>query len=90
MADFPPDHFSVTAASNDIVVVTSLVGSFQVFDSAMVIATPTGGPGGASRVIYWYITSLAFNQFRMGYAATVAVALFVVSILIAWVNFTLF
>ncbi|MGD0750173.1 MAG: sugar ABC transporter permease [Anaerolineales bacterium] len=68
------------------VVVTSLVGSFQVFDSAMVIATPTGGPGGASRVIYWYITSLAFNQFRMGYAATVAVALFVVSILIAWVN----
>ena len=68
------------------VVVTSLVGSFQVFDSAMVIATPTGGPGGASRVIYWYITSLAFNQFRMGYAATVAVALFVVSMLIAWFN----
>jgi multiple sugar transport system permease protein len=68
------------------VVVTSLVGSFQVFDSAMVIATPTGGPGGASRVIYWYITSLAFNQFKMGYASTVAVALFVVSILIAWAN----
>jgi multiple sugar transport system permease protein len=68
------------------VVVTSLVGSFQVFDSAMVIATPAGGPGGASRVIYWYITSLAFNQFKMGYASTVAVALFLVSILIAWVN----
>jgi multiple sugar transport system permease protein len=68
------------------VVVTSLVGSFQVFDSAMVIATPSGGPGGASRVIYWYITSLAFNQFKMGYASTVAVALFVVSMLIAWVN----
>ena len=68
------------------VVVTSLVGSFQVFDSAMVIATPSGGPGGASRVIYWYITSLAFNQFKMGYASTVAVALFLVSILIAWVN----
>jgi len=68
------------------VVVTSLVGSFQVFDSAMVIATPTGGPGGASRVIYWYITSLAFNQFKMGYATTVAVALFVVCMLIAWVN----
>ena len=68
------------------VLVTSLVGSFQVFDSAMVVATPTGGPGGASRVIYWYITSLAFNQFRMGYAATVAVALFVFSMLIAWVQ----
>jgi len=68
------------------VLVTSLIGSFQVFDSAMVIATPAGGPGGASRVIYWYITSLAFNQFKMGYAATVAVALFVLSMLIAWVQ----
>jgi multiple sugar transport system permease protein len=68
------------------VLVTSLVGSFQVFDSAMVIATPTGGPGGASRVIYWYITSLAFNQFKMGYASTVAVALFVFTMLIAWVQ----
>jgi multiple sugar transport system permease protein len=68
------------------VLVTSLVGSFQVFDSAMVIATPAGGPGGASRVIYWYITSLAFNQFKMGYAATVAVALFVLCMLIAWVQ----
>ncbi len=66
------------------VLVTSLIGSFQVFDSAMVIATPAGGPGGASRVIYWYITSLAFNQFKMGYAATVAVALFMLSMLIAW------
>jgi multiple sugar transport system permease protein len=68
------------------VLVTSLIGSFQVFDSAMVIATPPGGPGGASRVIYWYITSLAFNQFKMGYAATVAIALFVLSMLIAWVQ----
>ena len=68
------------------VLVTSLIGSFQVFDSAMVIATPAGGPGGASRVIYWYITSLAFNQFKMGYAAAVAVALFVLSMLIAWVQ----
>lgn len=68
------------------VLVTSLIGSFQVFDSAMVIATPAGGPGGASRVIYWYITSLAFNQFKLGYAATVAVALFIVSMLIAWIQ----
>lgn len=68
------------------ILVTSFIGSFQVFDSAMVIATPTGGPGGATRVIYWYITSLAFNQFKMGYAATVAVALFTFSMLIAWVQ----
>lgn len=65
------------------VLITSVVGSFQVWDSVAVAATPSGGPGGASRVIFWYITNLAFTRFDMGYAATVAVALFVVSVAIA-------
>lgn len=60
------------------VLVTSLVGSFQVWDSVAVASNPSGGPGGASRVIFWYITNLAFTRFDMGYAATVAVALFVI------------
>jgi multiple sugar transport system permease protein len=51
-----------------------------VWDSVAVAASPSGGPGGASRVIFWYITNLAFTRFDMGYAATVAVALFVVSV----------
>ncbi|RPI33845.1 MAG: sugar ABC transporter permease [Chloroflexota bacterium] len=68
------------------VLVTSVIGSFQVFDSAMVIGSPPGGPGGATRVIYWYITSLAFNQFKMGYATAVAAALFAFSMLIAWLQ----
>jgi multiple sugar transport system permease protein len=51
-----------------------------------VSAVPVGGPGGATRVIYWYILDLAFNRFNMGYATTVAVALFVISLVIAIVQ----
>ncbi len=65
------------------VLITSVVGSFQVWDSVAVAATPSGGPGGSSRVIFWYITNLAFTRLDMGYAATVAVALFVISLVIA-------
>jgi multiple sugar transport system permease protein len=65
------------------VLITSVVGSFQVWDSVAVASTPSGGPGGASRVIFWYITNLAFTRLDMGYAATVAVALFVISLAIA-------
>jgi len=65
------------------ILVTSFVGSFQVYDSVAVSAVPVGGPGGATRVIYWYILDLAFNRFNMGYAATVAVALFLISLALA-------
>lgn len=72
------------------VLITSLVGSFQVYDSVAVASVPSGGPGDASRVIYWYITNLAFTRFQMGYAATVAVALFFIAMAIAWINFKYF
>jgi multiple sugar transport system permease protein len=65
------------------VLVTSVVGSFQVWDSVAVASTPSGGPGGASRVIFWYITNLAFTRFNIGYASTVAVALFLIIVAIA-------
>lgn len=72
------------------VLVTSVVGSFQVWDSVAVASNPSGGPGGASRVIFWYITNLAFNRFNMGYAATAAVALFVISLTIALIQMRYF
>src|SRR5258708_1010521 len=65
------------------VLITSIVGSFQVWDSVAVAPIPSGGPGGDSRVIVWYIPNLAFNQFNIGYAAAVAVGLFVIILAIA-------
>lgn len=66
-----------------VVLVTSVIGAFQVWDSVTVIANPSGGPGGATRVIFWYITNLAFTRLNMGYAAAVAAVLFVICVAIA-------
>ncbi|PRY41507.1 carbohydrate ABC transporter permease [Umezawaea tangerina] len=59
-----------------LVLVVSLIGSFQIFDTIAV--TTKGGPVGATRVIYFYIYEQAFTNFRMGYASAIAVVLAVV------------
>ncbi|RAX19004.1 MULTISPECIES: carbohydrate ABC transporter permease [unclassified Actinomyces] len=56
-----------------MVVVVSMIGSFQIFDT-VAVATK-GGPVGATRVIYFYIYEKAFQQGQMGYAAAMAVVL---------------
>ncbi|GHJ33746.1 sugar ABC transporter permease [Streptomyces hygroscopicus subsp. sporocinereus] len=59
-----------------LVLVVSLIGSFQIFDTIAV--TTKGGPVSATRVIYFYIYEQAFNYFHMGYASAVAVVLAVI------------
>jgi ABC-type sugar transport system permease subunit len=56
------------------VLVTSVIGAFQVFDSIAVMTA--GGPVDATKVFNFYIYESAFTQFRAGYAASVAVVLF--------------
>lgn len=70
------------------VVITSVIGSFQIFDTIAV--TTTGGPINATRVLVWYIYEQAFQQFKMGYGAAMATFLFVVLGLIALIQFRLF
>jgi multiple sugar transport system permease protein len=57
-----------------LVLVVSLIGSFQIFDTIS-IDPEKGGPINATRAIYYYIYELAFTQFRMGYACAVAITL---------------
>lgn len=59
-----------------VVLVVSIIGSFQIFDTVAV--TTQGGPVNATRVIYYYIYDLAFNRYEFGYASAVSVALFVI------------
>lgn len=60
-----------------LVLVVSVIGSFQIFDTVAI--TPThGGPVNVTRVIYYYIYELAFTHFRMGYASAVAMTLVLV------------
>jgi multiple sugar transport system permease protein len=58
------------------VLVTSVIGSFQVFDTVAV--TTEGGPANASRVLVWYIYQTGFGFLRMGYASAMSVLLFAV------------
>ena len=56
------------------VLVTSLIGSFQIFDTVAV--TTQGGPVDATKVLVYYIYQNAFSFFRMGYATAMSMLLF--------------
>ncbi|HUX50466.1 MAG TPA: sugar ABC transporter permease [Spirochaetia bacterium] len=70
------------------VVITTVIGSFQIFDTIAV--TTTGGPVNATRVLVWYIYEQAFQQFKMGYGASMATFLFVLLGIIALIQFRVF
>lgn len=64
-----------------LVLVLSIVGSFQVFDLVQVatggIGGQPGGPANSTLVIYVYIFRQAFNFSEAGYAAAMSAVLFV-------------
>ncbi|MDO5035298.1 MAG: sugar ABC transporter permease [Actinomycetaceae bacterium] len=64
-----------------MVVVVSMIGSFQIFDTVSVATK--GGPGNSTRVIYFYIYQKAFQQFDMGYAAAMAVVLLLILLVLS-------
>ncbi|HXV99151.1 MAG TPA: sugar ABC transporter permease [Anaerolineae bacterium] len=66
------------------VLVTTIIGSFQVFDTIAI--TTKGGPAQATRVIIWYIYEFGFDRFNMGYATTISIALFFILILVTLVQ----
>lgn len=57
-----------------MVLVVTVTGSFQVFDTVAV--TTSGGPVNATRVINYYIYDVAFTRGEFGYGSALAVALF--------------
>jgi multiple sugar transport system permease protein len=67
-----------------LVLVVTVIGSFQVFDTVAV--TTAGGPINASRVIQMYIYQKAFTESDFGYASALSVILFVILALVAFVQ----
>ena len=62
------------------VLVTTVIGSFQVFDT-IAVATENAGPAGATRVIMFYIVDEVFNRrISMGTATAASVVLFTILI----------
>lgn len=70
-----------------MVVILTVIGSFQVFD--IVSVTTQGGPANASNVLPMYIYGKAFREFDFGYAATMSLALFVMLIAITFIQMRL-
>ena len=58
------------------IVVTSIIGSFQVFDITTVLTQ--GGPGNATNTLVMYIYQAGFKFFRMGFASAMAYMLFAI------------
>lgn len=66
-------------------VVISLINGFQIFDSPYIMTQ--GGPGDATRTVAMYLHEQGFRFFDMGYAATIALSLFVVILILTLVQF---
>jgi multiple sugar transport system permease protein len=70
-----------------LVLVITLIGSFQVFDTVAVatggFGGQPGGPANESRVLYLYIFQQAFEFNDLGYAAALSVGLIVLLVAVA-------
>lgn len=70
------------------VLVTSIIGSFQVFDTVAVMTQ--GGPGDATRVVNYLIYEKAFKFFDAGSASALSMLLFLVLLAVTVAQFLFF
>jgi multiple sugar transport system permease protein len=71
------------------VVITGIIGSFQLFDTSYVLFASTENVGGVldsalTPVLYLY--DRAFRRFQMGYASSIAWVLFFIIVMLAMIN----
>ncbi|GAB3924055.1 sugar ABC transporter permease [Kribbella albertanoniae] len=69
------------------VIVTSIIGSFQVFDQALIMTN--GGPGTRTTTLVMYIYRTGFENYDQGYAAAQSLVLFGFIVLITAAQFTM-
>jgi multiple sugar transport system permease protein len=67
--------------------VISVIGALQIFEQPQILTN--GGPGDATRTIVMYIYEQGFRFFDMGYAATLAISLFVIILILTIIQFRL-
>ena len=67
-----------------LVLVITVTGSFQVFDTVAV--TTRGGPVNATRVMQYYIFQKGFTEGQFGYASALSVILFIILAAVALIQ----
>jgi multiple sugar transport system permease protein len=65
--------------------IIGMIGSFQVFTNVLIMTD--GGPGSSSLMYVLYIYRNAFQNFRMGYASTLAWVLFLIVLVLTVIQF---
>jgi len=70
------------------VLITSIISAFKVFDIVYVMTE--GGPMYATTTIVQYVYRAAFQFFEMGYASAVAYILFLIVLIITWIQLRYF
>lgn len=66
--------------------VLGIIGTFQIFAQIFVLTDGMGGPQNSTLVYMIYLYRNGFNFFRMGYASAMAWVLFVLIMLLTWVQ----
>jgi multiple sugar transport system permease protein len=70
------------------VVIISLINSIQIFPQVMIM-TPGGGPGGSTMVMVERIYTYGFKYYEMGYASALSWILFLVILVLTFVQMKL-
>jgi multiple sugar transport system permease protein len=70
-----------------LVSIITVIGSFQVF--ATIVVLTGGGPGNSTNVLVYYVYQQAFQRFTAGYAAAGAVVLFVIVMVLTIIQWQL-
>jgi multiple sugar transport system permease protein len=67
--------------------ILGVIGTFQIFSQIFVLTDGMGGPQNSTLVYVMYLYRNAFNFFRMGYASALAWILFILILVLTWVQF---
>ena len=65
--------------------ITTIIGSFQVFDQTYVMTK--GGPGKASYTVVYHIYDTAFGRFDFGTSSAAAMILFIIILIFTLIQF---
>lgn len=68
-----------------LVMVTQIIASFQIFGQVNIMTG--GGPGNTTDVIVRYIYQTGFRDMELGYASAMSLFLFVVMVLVSFIQF---
>ena len=67
------------------VIITSIISYFQTFTQIFIMTK--GGPGTSTHVLLYMIYREAFQYYRFGYASAITVCLFIVIMIVTFIQF---